>query len=145
MTSKIRSIKREQKRSAAKDAEEQIEVTYAQLADANLSGALSALFNQRMPGRLMQFVKLGRAVKAEMDSLDEAKTKLIEQHGGKLDEETGAYKFAKGKQEAADRDYKELLQTTVKITAPRLRENELEQSSLTAAQILNLLWLIEEN
>lgn len=144
MINKIRSIKRGQERSTAKDAEEQIEVTYAQLADANLSGALNALFNQRMPGRLMQFVKLGRAVKIEMDSLDEAKAKLIEQHGGKLDEEQ-VLKFAKGKQEAADRDYKELLQTTVKINAPRLKESELEQSSLTAAQILNLLWLIEEN
>lgn len=142
MSSKLRSIKRTGERAVGKEAEGMVEVTYGDLINATNSGAIPALLNQRFPGRLMQLVKFGRAVQAEIDAFEEAKKRLVEQHEGKLNETTGQYDFGANK-DAADKEFQELLKTSVSITVPRLTEDELDQTSLVPAQVMMLVWLME--
>lgn len=143
MASKVRSIQRARDKHVAEVASGEVSVTYAQLIGANTGGALGALLSHRFPGRLMQLVRLGSAITAELTLFEEAKKKLIEQYGGKLDEARNTWTFG-AKQAQAEREFKELLETKVSIKAPRFSEAEMEGSTLTSVQVLQLIWLVEE-
>lgn len=147
MASKLRSIERARAQKQIKELEGDIEITYSQLIDANDSGAIHALLNQRFPGRLMQLIKFGQKVAIERKNADEARQKIIEQHGGIMNGDN-SYNFPDGQMKLADADYREVLETKITIKAPRFTAEErasLEHSSLTPAQGLQLIWLIEEN
>ncbi len=143
MAGKVRSMERARAKHEAKEAYGDIKLTYNQLIAANSGGALGALLSQHWPGRLMQFVKFGRVITAELETLDEGKKKLIEQYNGKLNEATNEYEFGEHKEQAMA-EFKELMQTEIIIQGPRLTDQELEKSSLTAQQVLQLVWLWEE-
>ena len=142
MSSKLRSIKRAGERAIGKEAEDSFEVTYQQLINAMSAGAVAALLNERLPGRLMQLVRFGKSVTGELELFEEAKKKIIERHDGKLDEQKKVYEFD-GNTEAADKDFQELLRTTVTIRGPRLTEAELDKTNLVPAQVMMLSWLVE--
>lgn len=145
MSSKVRSIQRARDQKAAKEAETVISVSYGQLLAASNTGALAALFSQRFRGRLIQMVRLAQAIETELGLFEKAKTRVIEQNGGKVSD-AGTVEFgSKTKTAAADKEFQELLATEVEIKGLKLSDEELEGSSLTPAQALSLTWLMTEN
>jgi len=115
-----------------------MKVKVAQLVGS--SEPLGKLMTQPMPSATaFRCAKTLKAVQAELESYDEARKNLIEQHGkdGEIKpKDKGWDKFIKGMEE--------LMETEVKIDAEKIKEENLSKVEISPADILALDWIIEE-
>jgi len=104
------------------------------------SEPLGKLMTQPMPSATaFRCAKTLKAVQAELESYEEARKNLIEQHGkdGEIKpEDKGWKKFIAGMEE--------LMETEVKVDAEKIKEENLSKVEIAPADILALDWIIEE-
>ena len=115
-----------------------MKVKVAQLVGS--SEPLGKLMTQPMPSATaFRCAKTLKAVQAELESYEEARKNLIEQHGkdGEIKpEDKGWDKFIAGMEE--------LMETEVKVDAEKIKEENLSKVEISPADILALDWIIEE-
>lgn len=139
MASKVRSINREIAKQAAKESE--LTVTLGDLF--NSTAALQRLAAQPMPsGMTFTLVKIVRAVTKEMKAVDETRIKLRDNYGTK-NQKTGEYKFTKANEDAANKEFSDLLTSEVVIRGSKLDLEGLPGLVISASDVILLDWLLE--
>ena len=140
MANKVRSIKREQAKAEAKEAE--ITTMLADLFHSQL--ALRTLGQQPMPSRLaFKLVKTIKAVTAEMVATEETRIKLLDQYG-KKNEKTGDYRLTKPNEEKFVSEFNDFLKTTeVTIKGEKVDIEGLPGLVISATDVMLLSWLWE--
>lgn len=141
MAGKLRSIQRAQDQETAKTSV--LQVTLADLL--NSQGALQALSRQTLPARdAFKLSKIIRAVSQELETFNEVRVKLCEQHGGVFNKETNRYEFPNGKEAELNAEYIELIKAEVAIPGQALRITEFSNLIISAGDLLALAWLFED-
>lgn len=122
-----------------------MKVTLGQLVGS--SRALDDLMSQKLPASLsFRLARVGKRVKAEIETYAEQQGKLLEQHARPVEGEVGQFKFeTDDERNAYNEQMKALLDTELEINAEPIPIKEFgdgfEISSLT---LMALDWLIVE-
>ncbi len=118
------------------------EVTFHQLAGS--VDPLNMLMTQPLPGKAAyRLFKIVKAVNAEMEALDAVRKNLLDKYEGKWSEDKSQFEFPEGNKEKLDAEFAAFLQEPIKFSGG-LPLADLENTRLTAADIVRLEWLIEE-
>lgn len=142
MSSKTRSMERKRAQMTAKEAT--IEVTLKELRESQ--GSLQRVMQQPVSGRdAFRLMKIGKAVMAELKTVEETRVKLCEQHGGVFDQKEMKHNFPEDTDMAAlDKEFLDVLNMPVVIPGEQIRIDALAGMQISAGDLGMLEWLIKE-
>jgi hypothetical protein len=140
MTSKVREFKKKVQEKVR--AGYPVEVKLGTLIDS--LPALNQLALQPLPAKVtFQIGKLLKAVYAEVEVYENARTSACQQHG-ELNKETNRYDIRETEKAEFDKQITELRGVNVKMNFSPLKIESLDGATLSGAAMLALDWLIIE-